>query len=412
MRFPSNVIVGVIPNENVFETRVENGTLHFGGIEGRFMDLLSKILKFKYILMSPHDGEFGTLHGNESWSGLIGMVQRKEVDIALNLLSITEDRVKVVDFSEPYTLQDVTFIVSKPGPLPPTLALLYPFDEATWISIAIVLTVASLILIRFLKLNISHQKLFLELLGSLVKQPLTVKSRSTRSRLTFSFWWCFALLMSMSYSSALLSFITIPLQKEPLKNFKELSQAVRKGTYKCFSLKGSSILSILQTSRQEHLRFLGKVIGDNKWYHDFSKLEHLKNAKVKSAVIDNQFKLQLLLGKLNFGSYAMSKDVLISLNLAVALRKDFCCKSTLNKVISRLRAAGLYAKLEKEEWLRIWIARSQTIFQEMDNSLVLSVGDISGTLIFLATGLTVSLIVLSCENAVFYLNRCRTITCK
>ncbi|GFU27917.1 glutamate receptor ionotropic, delta-1 [Nephila pilipes] len=407
MYFPSTVIIGIIPNENVFETRVENGTFHLGGIEARFMDLLSKILKFKYHLKSPYDGEFGTLHENGSWSGLIGMVQRKEVDIALNLLSITEDRIKAVDFSEPYTLQDVTFIVRKPGILPPTWSLLYPFDIISWISIAVVLAVAPIILICFLKLKISHQKLFLELLGSFSKQPLTIGIRSVRSRLAFNLWWFFALIISMCYSSALLSFITIPLQKEPLKNFAELSQAVRKGTYRCFSLKGSSILSILQTSRQEHLRFLGKIIDDNKWYYNFNKLECLTNSKIRGAVIDNEFKLKLLLGKLDFESYAMSKDILISLNFAVALRKDFCCKSTLNTVISRLRAAGLYAKLEKEEWLRIWISRSKTIFQDIDDSMVLSVSDISGALIFLATGFVVSSIVLTCENIYFYLNLCR-----
>lgn len=57
LSFPSSVTVGYIPNKYVFEANVINGTLWLGGIEGKFLDLISKALGFKCHLKYPLDRE-------------------------------------------------------------------------------------------------------------------------------------------------------------------------------------------------------------------------------------------------------------------------------------------------------------------------------------------------------------------
>ncbi|CAL1275618.1 unnamed protein product [Larinioides sclopetarius] len=133
--------VGFIPNKYIFETNIIKGTLQLGGIEGRFLDLISKVLGFTCHLKSPLDREIGTLYENGSWTGLIGMLQRKEADMALNFLVSSEQRSKAVIFSDPYEMSDIRFLVDKPGVVPAKWSVFYPFDITTWASaLFIVLT--------------------------------------------------------------------------------------------------------------------------------------------------------------------------------------------------------------------------------------------------------------------------------
>ena len=51
--------------------------------------MLQKRLGFKYHYHTPTDDTFGT-YINNSWNGLIGELVRKEIDIAVASISITE----------------------------------------------------------------------------------------------------------------------------------------------------------------------------------------------------------------------------------------------------------------------------------------------------------------------------------
>ncbi|GIY25577.1 lig_chan-Glu_bd domain-containing protein [Caerostris extrusa] len=266
-------------SKNLFEIKYKNGNLQLGGMEGRFLDLLSKALRFKYHLKSPVDGEPGRMIGNGNWTGLFGMIQRQEIDIAFSTLSITEERMQVADFSEPYTSKDLTFLVEKPGALPARWAMFHPFDMTTWSFIMFILLMGPCVLMFSLNLKVSYNKLLFQLFGSILKQQLTINMKFYRCKVFLIFWCVYAFLISLCYSTILLSSLTVPFQKEPLKNFLELSQAVRRRTYKCFSVKGSSLVSILQASQQEHLSFLGKAIEENEWYYSLNNLNVLKQQK-------------------------------------------------------------------------------------------------------------------------------------
>ncbi|GIY25580.1 glutamate receptor ionotropic, delta-1 [Caerostris extrusa] len=140
--------------------KVKFGNIKLHGIEGRFLDLISKTLKFKWIIKTPPDRESGRMNENGSWTGLIGMIQRKEVDMALNLIPMTESRTNVVDFSDPYTIYDVTFIVEKPGTVSPKWVLLYPFDNVVWFCTLMIFLVGLNIFAFILKRKVSYCALF------------------------------------------------------------------------------------------------------------------------------------------------------------------------------------------------------------------------------------------------------------
>ncbi|GFY51353.1 glutamate receptor ionotropic, delta-1 [Trichonephila inaurata madagascariensis] len=59
--------------------------------------------------MIPEDKQWGRESENGTWSGLIGLVSSGKADAALCFIGALDERKKVVDFTEPYTSNDLTF---------------------------------------------------------------------------------------------------------------------------------------------------------------------------------------------------------------------------------------------------------------------------------------------------------------
>lgn len=80
----------------------------------KFTELLSHALNFSYLLIPAGKIEIGRELPNGSWTGMVGLVQRNEADIVISTLSVSEQRLKVADFSYPYDRVRLTFATRKP----------------------------------------------------------------------------------------------------------------------------------------------------------------------------------------------------------------------------------------------------------------------------------------------------------
>ena len=63
------------------------------------LDILRFDLNFTYTIREPEDKKYGTKLPNGSWNGIIGELQRRNADVGLCGLAVTEQRSKVVDFT-------------------------------------------------------------------------------------------------------------------------------------------------------------------------------------------------------------------------------------------------------------------------------------------------------------------------
>ena len=61
----------------------ENGTFKYSGPGWDFLYELQKATNCTFAIVRPPDGLFGTCYSMTNCTGMIGMVQRKEVDFAL-----------------------------------------------------------------------------------------------------------------------------------------------------------------------------------------------------------------------------------------------------------------------------------------------------------------------------------------
>lgn len=79
------------------------------------LDTLANRLNFTYNLVEPPDLTFGIdINDSGHWNGLIGLLQRREVDVVGGALTITHTREEIVDFTHPYWEEPTVLVIRKP----------------------------------------------------------------------------------------------------------------------------------------------------------------------------------------------------------------------------------------------------------------------------------------------------------
>lgn len=78
-----------------------DGEIHGSGYFARVWEELSVRLNFKINYILSKDNSIGKLLPNGTWTGLIGMLTKNELDVAVSDFTITAQRVPYIDFSLP-----------------------------------------------------------------------------------------------------------------------------------------------------------------------------------------------------------------------------------------------------------------------------------------------------------------------
>ncbi len=92
---------------------------------------------------SPEDGEWGVLKGESDWSGMVGELARREVDLCTAGLTVTKERSKVVDFTVS-VVEDVKTLFRVRGHgrggtrVHPKLTYVSLFRSASWAAVSVV----------------------------------------------------------------------------------------------------------------------------------------------------------------------------------------------------------------------------------------------------------------------------------
>jgi hypothetical protein len=105
---------------------------------GYSVDLIKKIqhtLKFKFELYLVSDNKNGNYEKDKGeWNGLIGEILKGNADLAIADLTITYDRKKVVDFTNPFMNLGIGILYVKPPSKPKNLfSFLDPFKTDVWL---------------------------------------------------------------------------------------------------------------------------------------------------------------------------------------------------------------------------------------------------------------------------------------
>ncbi|GBO00104.1 hypothetical protein AVEN_105567-1 [Araneus ventricosus] len=393
MDCPKFLRVSVVPLKDLRISRNEDGSLKLSGIQGRFLSTVLEAMKMPFRLVIAEDREWGRLLPTGNWTGMIGKIQKGSADIADSHIGITEQRATVVDFSTVYLTDDMTFAITKPGPIPTSSAFANPFDSVTSTLMLTVLLVMPLIFNYLFRHKETYIISFLRLLGSIFQQPTLASYNTERFKPLICSWLFFAAVTSFSYSAVLLSVLSVPSEIIAVQNFKELAKAVKNNGYRSYVKKGSATLDFMLRSDKEHLRYLGESAVRHNWYTNDRPLTLTDQIDHRSALIDPRTKLLMVAGPEDWKPHFLSDDSINTYKFAVAMKKNFCHKNKLNTIISRVNSAGLYMQFTKEEGFRSWLSASERRRDVSKKIKPLSLKDLSGAFGAILVGLNLGIIV-------------------
>ncbi|GFR09650.1 hypothetical protein TNCT_65081 [Trichonephila clavata] len=94
--FPSKIKVAVMLISGIFTIQKDNDKTVLGGSDGKLLECLAEKLNFEFEILTSSVG------GSRYSNGVIGLVQKGEADMGLSVLSFSEERLEVVDFSNSY----------------------------------------------------------------------------------------------------------------------------------------------------------------------------------------------------------------------------------------------------------------------------------------------------------------------
>ena len=301
------------------------------GIEPSLMNLIAGQLNFTfdYVLASADEmwGDIVTDSGGLSFTGIRGMLVRKEVDVAHGELYMHPSWLPFHGFSQVYKTDFDCFIVPAPRPMANWMALITPFSSQTWIA-----TLTAFVLVSSI-LALSDRASFLFVLGQLlwVQQPRLGGNESLGRLLLIIFWLFAATILPTVYRSGLISFLTRPYFTPPIDTFQQLVESpIKKVMFTDF------YKSVLLNSTDPYRRQLGQqLVTSHNMSHMLSLLDTGNWAMDSS--LDN---LRYVAGENNKRLHLM-KERLFSTRSSFGLQKDSPLKPAMDRVIQRLIEAGL-----------------------------------------------------------------------
>ncbi|GFR04008.1 uncharacterized protein TNCT_459031 [Trichonephila clavata] len=193
---PSLVRVAILYAAEKIVHRNVDGTTTLG--VGRYLETILQGLNAQFQFVTAEDKSWGQLLPDGNWTGMIGKIHKGQADITVYMMTMTESRLAVVNYSPAYTTEDVSFAIEKPGALPKSSAFLHTFDVYIWIATLTALIIFTLMCKILIHDKCSYTQILFMLIVALLKQPVDEDNDSLRYRLLISSWMIFSTVLFLS----------------------------------------------------------------------------------------------------------------------------------------------------------------------------------------------------------------------
>ncbi|GBO10249.1 hypothetical protein AVEN_84491-1 [Araneus ventricosus] len=237
--------------------------------------------------------------------------------------------------------------------------------------------------------------MFIKILGSILGQgerEKTKKFDSLKYKILMYFWWIFAAIWSLSYSVVLFSILSLPSEMVTVRIFKDLSTAVAEGKYECCVPKGSATLDDFLYSDKKYLQNLGQTVVRNGWYANNVPLTQNHQIDDHSALVAAKNGLRKVAGPEDWKHHFLSEDSILQYGSAIVMKKGYCRKEIINRLIDCFNYAGLYLKILSDDYFLSWLAISDQRRIVIQEGKPLSLSVLKGAFGLLLLGVEISTI--------------------
>nr|XP_053633966.1 glutamate receptor ionotropic, delta-1-like [Cherax quadricarinatus] len=193
--------------------------------------ILAQKLGFQYELVQPEDNMWGVPDAAGSWSGMFGMLQRQEVEMAVGPFAVSRARETVCDFSEAFYSETFAILMIRPSLQSDWSGFLKPFTSVVW---SLLLAAAVFISVTFSFIarqeskifNVSHRNTVAStvmwVLRTLLQDSTDGLPETDGIRLVVVTWLLASLVFMTSYSGILTAMLTVPKVTIPIDSIEDL----------------------------------------------------------------------------------------------------------------------------------------------------------------------------------------------
>ncbi|XP_076458879.1 glutamate receptor ionotropic, kainate 1-like [Babylonia areolata] len=371
-RFFSNVfqdfgnrllIIGTIVSKPFVERKqIGNETVY----EGFCIDMLrtmASFLKFRYIVVESPDNKYGAPEPDGRWNGMVGMVQREEVDMGVGPYTITSIRETVVDFSVPYMEDGGGIITMKGGSATSIMAGLETFSGAIWLCLlatTVSVGVGLYLSVRFSPNSDSNSSsgsgsgrssdewhlwaCLLHICGSLMQQGMETHPKNVSARCLLGFWWVFSILVVSTFTATLASMLTVDVAGFQVDSIDDLLSS----SFKPLVLSGSMWETLFMTAKSgvyskvaERMTDMPEVTSED------MGLEHVMRGD--TAFMHDVNSVQYMYA-VNCKQLHLAASIFNSNGFGIIMRENAPYKDAVNDLILRLQEGGFLEKWRSRWW--------------------------------------------------------------
>lgn len=236
-----------------------------GGIESSLINVIKGYFNFTYKLINCHEVWAGKFPNN-TWFGVIGLMSQnvilfmlatslliyffvsfKKADLGLSGVSINWERMQVVKYLYPHSIDSITYMTKPPKIKPDLFLVLRPLEPPVWIGLLFTLLLLLLFDMFYKKFRNSknNTEVFWISLNSLLRQQVhSFLSFTTSINVWIMFWLFYSFIITTSYAGCLYSLIAIPNQ-DAIDTVDKLIKAAYNNDSVIVGLNNSALLDDL-----------------------------------------------------------------------------------------------------------------------------------------------------------------------
>ncbi|XP_047499547.1 ionotropic receptor 21a-like [Penaeus chinensis] len=380
------------------------------GVEVEMLDALSGVLDFKYNLTTaPPDLKWGAFE-NGSWTGMLGMVHRKEKNFTVNYFGITGERVDAFDATVSYWMEGFGMSMLSPPPLPKWRGAYYPFTPSVWLSLAVTFV---LVLMVMSVQDSMQPEPFLGGVGSawpyllraMFNNSIPRLPKAQWQRLFVGSWWLYCFIVTTAYTANLVAFLTIPVFPARIQTVKQLAESSYRVSMYDY---GEFVPGALRSSEDTHYKALGEKLDLFVNYGDSVRVMKERT----HAYIESYSYNRILVfvdyevwgngySSLEVKNSYMLREQLYPGHLCWYFQKNTAWKYKFDHGIRRLVESGLIAywiKLKTEDFLGRDFEKGQQLQDEERRNQALGLEHLQGVFFVLAMSWAAGVLVFAAES--------------
>ncbi|XP_071549700.1 probable glutamate receptor [Panulirus ornatus] len=385
--------------------RQEDGHIMIQGPMANLLDILAERANFDYELVQPSDHVWGGPSANGSWTGMLGMLQRQEVEFAVGPFGVTPQRETVCDFSDSIYSENNAILMVRPTLQSDVTGFIKPFTMEVWLlALASLLSVVvAMTLLVWMEGKMQHfptrnifSKAVLWALQTLTQETSEWLPQGDGGRLIVTTWLLASLVFMTSYSGILTAMLTVPRVTIPIDSLEDM---VSQSSLPWRLEVDSMMFEYFQNSKDEVRR---KVFtGSSGTFKDcWASRESIANGEFAAICDKTTMKKAMSWDFSTSGQchlYISRENVYSNAIISMAFKINSTYRSKANHIIRIVKESGILDK-----WIRAQITNTSQCLRppssdRREGISPLNTEALTGPLLVLAGGMVAGLLIFLVE---------------